>query len=70
MSRIDPADVATAADLLSLLTICTITTRHIANDAEQPNELVSHLHRCIMMAEGLAMQTHHAMSVSARSRAA
>lgn len=56
-----PADVAICADLLSLLTVCTITARHIAEGGTDPRKLAADLHRCLTSAGALAEQTHDAM---------
>lgn len=60
-----PADVAVCADLLSLLAVCAITARHIAEGATDPRKLAVDLHRCLKTAEALADQTHQAMEAGA-----
>lgn len=64
MSRIDHTDVAVCADLRSLLTLCAITARHMAEGAYEPHKLAVDLHRCLKTAEALADQVHQAMGVS------
>ena len=61
----DRSDIAICADLLSLLTVCAITARHIAEGAADPRKLALDLHRCLKTAEVLADQTYDAMRYAA-----
>ena len=64
--RFDPADIDLSADLLSLLAVCTVAAKHIANGVDNPKSLSADLHRCMTMAEALAQQTHEAMIFTPR----
>ncbi|MDH2327834.1 hypothetical protein QCN27_13265 [Cereibacter sp. SYSU M97828] len=63
----DPADIDLSSDLLSLLAVCTVAARHIAEGSTR-KELAADLHRCMLLAEGLAQQTHQAMSFTPAGR--
>lgn len=57
----DRADIALSADLLALLGVCAVAARHIAEGAENPEDLAADLHRCLTFAASIADQTYDAM---------
>lgn len=57
----DAADIALAQDLESLIALCALTAKHIADGRNNPRRLAADLHRCLVSASGLADQASQAL---------
>lgn len=55
---VDESTIEAAADLLSLLAVCTFTAERIAEGDEDAADLAAHMTRCLRWANSLADQTH------------
>lgn len=55
---VDESTIDAAADLVSLLAVCTFTTQRMADGDEVADGMAGEVVRCLRWAESLAKQTH------------